>query len=98
MFSSYIPLSINNKPVRGRPVIDLTGKKFGRLTVVERFGTEFSHNGSVFPIWTCQCDCGNIVVVRGASLRKGLTRSCGCYHAEITSLKRKGQRIERQDL
>ena len=35
--------------------IDLTGKRYGRLTVIEK--TDQRANGSV--VWRCQCDCGN---------------------------------------
>ena len=61
-------------------LIDLTGQRFGRLTVVERTGT--SKNGNA--LWACRCDCGNVAVVRGASLKNGITRSCGCLIAEST--------------
>lgn len=61
-------------------LIDLTGQRFGRLTVIERVGT--SKNGNA--LWDCKCDCGNTAVVRGASLKNGITRSCGCLIAEST--------------
>lgn len=57
--------------------IDLTGKKFNRLTVIERVekrGKEY--------YWKCKCECGNEVIVRGASLREGRTKSCGCLKKE----------------
>lgn len=55
--------------------IDLTGRKFGRLTVLSRAGdTKHKH-----PQWNCQCDCGAMSVVRGQSLRAGTTVSCGCF-------------------
>lgn len=62
--------------------IDLTGKKFGRLTVLER--TEEKGSRSEIK-WQCKCDCGNVVIVRGQYLRSGATKSCGCYHREQTS-------------
>lgn len=58
-------------------LIDLTGQKFGRLTVVERAGTK-GHE----PTWLCKCDCGKTAIVIGAELRKGNTTSCGCYAKE----------------
>lgn len=58
-------------------VKDLTGKKFGRLTVVE-FAE--SKNGRTY--WLCECDCGNKKIVRGAHLKNGDTVSCGCYREE----------------
>jgi hypothetical protein len=52
--------------------IDLAGQRFGKLVVVE-----LSHrdNGAW---WRCRCDCGGESVVRGAVLRYGSTKSCGC--------------------
>ena len=56
--------------------IDLTGQRYGKLTVLRR-DTETNHKGkSVW--WICQCDCGNIVSVSSGRLRSGQTQSCGC--------------------
>lgn len=55
-------------------LIDLTGKRFGRLIVLNR-----DANKGIQPTWRCICDCGNEVVVQGCNLRDGATRSCGCY-------------------
>jgi hypothetical protein len=57
--------------------IDLTGKRFGRLTVISNDGKKGQEH-----IWKCQCICGKEVVVRGGALRKGATTSCGCYFSE----------------
>lgn len=59
-------------------LIDMIGKKFGRLTVIER--AENAKNGKTK--WKCICECGNCVIVEGRHLRKGETKSCGCYHRE----------------
>lgn len=48
-------------------LIDLTGKIFGKLTVIERAGV--TKNGN--PTWVCKCECGNETVVSGDSLRSG---------------------------
>ena len=53
---------------------DLTGQTFGYLTVVDRDGGLYGDS----PAWRCKCVCGNTVTVRGQSLKKGLTLSCGC--------------------
>lgn len=58
--------------------IDLTGKKFGRLTVIEFCGV----NKWKYALWKCKCDCGKEIVVDGKSLRTGNTKSCGCYNKE----------------
>ena len=62
-------------------VIDLTGKQFGRLTVLKRDSNR-TKDGRVK--WICQCSCQNhtIVSVDGSSLRSGGTRSCGCLQRE----------------
>ena len=61
------------------PTNDLTGKQFGRLTVI---GRDFSTNKEVR--WLCQCGCGNpeLISVNTHSLNKGYTKSCGCYRKE----------------
>lgn len=55
-------------------LVDLTGKRFGKLIVVER--AENAPNGVA--IWKCKCDCGNIAFVRGGNLKSGGVKSCGC--------------------
>lgn len=67
-------------------LIDLTGKKFGRLTVIER--GEGRYGGSAF--WVCRCDCGNTVTVDGANLRSGNSTSCGCFKREHPARLRHG--------
>lgn len=59
---------------------DLTGQKFGRLTVVERVENAKNRNAR----WKCVCDCGNEVIVTGSNLCRGNTKSCGCYQKEMT--------------
>lgn len=55
--------------------IDLTGKKFGNLTVIRHLN--YSESGHT-SLWECKCDCGNITIVRGTNLKSGHTISCGC--------------------
>ena len=64
---------------------DLTGKKFGRLTVLNRAEDKISQSGLKYIQWECQCDCGNTVIVATHYLKKGTTKSCGCYNREKTS-------------
>ena len=59
--------------------LDLTGKRFGRLTVVERSSEKRKRRGT---FWVCKCDCGNVVVVPRCHLIDGHTKSCGCYHKD----------------
>lgn len=56
-----------------KKIKDLTGKKFGMLTVI---GLQDTNSRKTY--WVCQCDCGNIKVVRSDSLQSGAIRSCGC--------------------
>lgn len=59
---------------------DITGQRYGKLTVIER---DLSKQ-STATYWTCKCDCGNVVSVRGSNLRasNNPTRSCGCLNKE----------------
>ena len=61
-------------------MIDLTGMKYGRLTVVE-FDRLQNHK----TYWKCVCDCGLTVIATGNNLRSGNTSSCGCLRRETTS-------------
>lgn len=58
---------------------DLSGRKYGMLTVIEKSG-EFASDGR--PLWRCICDCGNYKLVGSNSLSKGLTSSCGCMKSK----------------
>ena len=60
---------------------DLTGKKFGKLTVARKVGTDKSGH----LIWECNCDCGNNVNVLATNLIQEYTKSCGCLHSKICS-------------
>lgn len=54
-------------------VLDLTGQRFGKLTVIERVP---SHNGHAR--WKCLCDCGNYTEALSHNLKSGNKVSCGC--------------------
>ena len=64
------------------PTIDLSGERFGRLTVVHRGEDCIRKNGCHRTTFVCKCDCGNIIQVRASELKNGNTRSCGCLHKE----------------
>ena len=55
--------------------IDLTGKRFGKLTVIEKLPYNDKFNRI---LWRCRCDCGNEKIVIGSYLRAGDVNSCGC--------------------
>ena len=61
-------------------LIDLTGMRFNRLTVIKR---AYSINKRT--LWVCRCDCGKEITVESYNLRNGHTLSCGCYQKEATS-------------
>lgn len=52
---------------------DLTGERFGQLTVIERIPRKGQKT-----LYKCLCDCGNESLVDGVNLKRGLTKSCGC--------------------
>jgi hypothetical protein len=64
--------------------LDMTGWKFGRLTVIKCLGLQQT---STRPknVWLCVCECGADAQILGESLRSGATKSCGCLRAELTS-------------
>ena len=60
-------------------LIDLTGKRFGRLVVIRKTETKDKCSNAW---WLCKCDCGVEIAVRSTLLRKGTTQSCGCYRSD----------------
>lgn len=67
--------------------VDLVGKKFGRLTVIEKAGKD--KNNKI--LWKCQCNCGNELIVRGQALRCGDNKSCGCLNRDNARIKGKNR-------
>lgn len=65
-------------------IVDISGHRFGRLLAVEK-----SHHKKGTWYWHCICDCGQKVVVVGATLRSGATKSCGCFRKEIIAKNQK---------
>lgn len=65
-----------------REVLDLTGIKYGRWTVLSRERSA-KHGQS---LWKCVCDCGNIKIITGAVIKSGESKSCGCYKNEMASI------------
>lgn len=63
--------------------IDLTGKRFNKLLVLER--TEKVKGQK--PHWICKCDCGNKTIVSSTNLKRGQTKSCGCKRYESKNIK-----------
>ena len=63
-------------------LIDLTGRKFGRLTVIKRADDYIQPNGNHKTQWLCRCDCGKEVVLCATTFKTGNTQSCGCLKKE----------------
>ena len=63
----------------GKPFIDRTGQRYGRLTATQYLG---KLPGKAKNYWQCQCDCGTLIEVTTSNLSTGHTQSCGCVHTE----------------
>lgn len=59
-------------------LIDLTGKRFGSWTVLERHPENYQcdYETHTVPQWICRCDCGTVSVVLGNNLRSGASTCC----------------------
>jgi len=73
--------------------IDLTNTKFGRLTVLERVGS----NKHKTALWKCLCDCGNTIITNSNTLRVGNSKSCGCLQKEIVAFNNKRNDVRRKN-
>lgn len=62
--------------------LDLSGKKFGKLEVIERSGTRIGKNGAKYSEWLCKCECGTYKNIVGHSLVSGGVISCGCISSK----------------
>jgi hypothetical protein len=70
--------------------IDLIDQVFGRLTVIKETDSYINPKGKKYLKWLCKCECGNLIEVVGNHLKKGNTKSCGCFQKErVTELKTK---------
>ena len=65
---------------------DISGMKIGKLTVIEACDY-IAHNGKKFSGVKCQCDCGNIKIVRRNDFLSGKSKSCGCLIREFNKTK-----------
>ena len=68
-------------------MLDLTGKRYGRLTVIKEVERIRYPSGIPDRMWECVCDCGKIFRCNTGRLRSGNTKSCGCLRKEIASKK-----------
>jgi hypothetical protein len=65
----------------GRPLLDLTGRNFGRLTPLRR-DPSFPFTSRSKTKWICRCDCGRELSIFQGNLRNGTSKSCGCLQRE----------------
>lgn len=72
-------------------LIDLTGRKFGKLTVIKRSGSTKNKQAR----WECLCECGNRKVVTGYDMTSGRIKSCGCESVKNRFTKTHGFTKER---
>jgi hypothetical protein len=63
----------------GKPILDITGEKFGRLTALRRLGSKSGQSR-----WECECECGTIKSYALYQIKSGKTQSCGCLQKELT--------------
>lgn len=75
---------MEEKKIEKKKYVDLTGQKFGRLTVIERAERRTGHGEHAH--WVCMCDCGKVTVVKSSDLTCGKTKSCGCFREEMKLL------------
>lgn len=74
-------------------LVNLTGLKFNRLTVVSR-----GPNKGTGAQWNCLCDCGNEVVLGTKKLKNGHTKSCGCFRKETSAKQGKLNKLDIEDV
>lgn len=76
----YMATKYKIKSNNSRHIVDITGKRFGKLTVLYRI------EGKAPIYWHCLCNCGNFVDVMGQHLKNGTTKSCGCITPMINKV------------
>jgi hypothetical protein len=64
-------------------LVDISGRTFGRWTVLSRVNSGKMRDA----YWLCRCQCGKENAVQGKSLRRGDSRSCGCFRRELTLMR-----------
>lgn len=77
------------------PKLNLVGEKYGRWTVCEEI-PERNKNGLV--MYKCRCDCGVERVMMGSKLKRGLSKSCGCWSVELTKVRNKTHGLSKHPL
>lgn len=100
----YRRRSPKRKPPKRKPVgdhrmpgnvKDMTGLRFGRLTVTGYAGPYRTGRSHSCALWECRCDCGTMTCVPRTSLIKGNTKSCGCLNRELNQYRKEHHGRER---
>jgi NACalpha-BTF3-like transcription factor len=79
-----------------KPIADMTGQKFGKLTVLSYHHTDTKiKNNQQYnkDYYLCQCECGNTTIVDKGSLKYGHTKSCGCLIKDILTTRNKTEKM-----
>lgn len=81
VLAEALPRVIAKKGVRSKRcrAVDLTGKTFGLLTVVDQAPNQSCPSGKPRSVWNCVCECGAAKAIPAAYLRSGGVKSCGCH-------------------
>jgi hypothetical protein len=79
-------------------LVDLSGQRFSRLTVISRADDFVNKNGSKVTRWRCVCDCGNETIVRAQVLKNGSVKSCGCLRRKASQQLRSGASQDTKNL
>lgn len=78
-----------SKALRSKPLLEnLTGKRYGKWSVLKRADNRIGKNGKGAIMWSCRCDCGVIRDVHSKVLKDGTSQSCGCLKIEKLSKNR----------
>ena len=59
------------------------GDRYGRLVVIDKAEDMVTKTGQIKKRYLCRCDCGNEKVILSNSLKRGQSKSCGCYKADL---------------
>ena len=68
---------------------DLSGQRFGKLTVIKKVGKDKGGHA----IYECVCDCGNTTIANVRRLKNGQKKSCGCLRGKNTYKDLTGERF-----
>ena len=79
-----------SRPAR---VVDLTGRKFGKLTALSPTQEKNSNNSI---IWECICDCGNLIKIGGNRLLHEGKEDCGCSFVPAKTSKVEGKLVSKR--